>query len=108
MQQGSKTTLCPQCALDLKIVRTPAYASKQDKSAQALRIRLKGKGLNIHPGFAHDFADAESMDEFLRSLHDDECGIIEQHGKNLKILKALKARADADAENTAKSLLMDG
>ena len=73
-----------------------------------MRIRLKGRGLNIHPGFAHEFVDAESMDEFLRSLHDDECGIIEQHGKNLKILKALKFRADADTEDTAKSLMMDG
>lgn len=73
-----------------------------------MHIRLRGKGLNIHPGFTHEFADADSMDDFLLNLHDDECGIIEQHGKNLEILKALKYRADADAENTAKSLMMDG
>lgn len=48
------------------------------------------------------------MDEFWRNLHDDECCIIEQHGKNLEILKALKFRADADVEESAKSLAMNG
>ncbi len=109
LKQGHKATLCPQCAIEHNIIPNEnyQYASRQNKSAQ-LHIRLKGKGLNIHPEFIHDFVDEESMDEFLRNLHDDECGIIEQHGNSLQILRALKTRADADAEDTAKSLEMEG
>lgn len=56
----------------------------------------------------HEFGDDEGLSEFFRNLHDDECSIIAQHGKNLKILQMLKTRSDSDTENTAKSLAMDG
>jgi len=64
--------------------------------------------MGVHPNFAHEFLDAESMQEFLQNLHDDECCIIEQHGNDLEILQALKNRADADVQESTKSLVMDG
>jgi len=73
-----------------------------------LRIQLKGKEIDIHPGFINEFIDMEDIDEFLQNLHDDEHCIIEQHGNNLEVLRALKTRADADAEDTSKSLEMEG
>jgi len=41
-------------------------------------------------------------------LHDDECSIIAQHGKDLRKLKYMKARADRDVATTAKDLCMEG
>lgn len=80
------------------------------KSAQVIHIRLKGNDIGLHPQFLHeDFGgDIESLGDFLENLHDDECSIIAQHGKDLKKLRYMKARADHDVANTAKDLAMEG
>lgn len=64
----------------------------------------------MHPQFLHeDFGgDAEALGDFLDNLHDDECGIIAQHGTDLQKLKHMKARADHDIANTTKDLMMEG
>lgn len=80
------------------------------KHAQGLRIHIKGRDLDLHPSFLHeDFENnVESLQDFLDNLHDDECGIIAQQGKDLKALRALKQRADRDVGNTAKALAIEG
>lgn len=80
------------------------------KSAQVIHIHLKGHELGLHPQFLHeDFGgDANALRDFLDNLHDDECSIIAQHGKDLRKLKYMKARADHDIATTAKDLCMEG
>jgi len=64
----------------------------------------------MHPQFLHeDFGgDSDALGDFLDNLHDDECGIIAQHGRDLLKLRRIKARADHDVENTAKDLAIEG
>jgi hypothetical protein len=79
------------------------------KSAQVIHIRIKNHDVGLHPHFLNeDFGgDVDALGDFLDNLHEDECSIIAQHGKNLPMLKALKQRADHDVHNTAKDLAME-
>jgi len=67
---------------------------------------LDGHNIGLHPKFFHeDFGgDIDSFGDFLENLHDDECGIIARHGKDLQKLRYMKARYDHDVANTAKDL----
>jgi hypothetical protein len=87
-----------------------AFNLKNHKSAQIIHIRLKGHDLGLHPQFLdEDFGgDIDALGDFLENLHDDECSIIAQSGKDLKTLKALKMRSDHDVANAAKALCMEG
>jgi hypothetical protein len=75
-----------------------------------LRIHIKGRDLDLHPNFLQEdfFGDPDDLQEFLDNLHEDECGIIAQHGKNIDALRAIKQRADHDVENTSKALALEG
>lgn len=100
--------ICTHCVdwIEKNAVATTAFNYRAYKTAeQAMRITINPR--DLHPQFLSVFQDEDDIQNFLDSLSEYECSIIQQHRHNLNILKQIYDDVMSDLEETSKDLAME-
>ena len=102
--------MCPICVTQAEKMLAQQSDQVQQADNQSQIKTADHVNINIYdlsPDFTVLFSDDESAQDFIDSLSDYECSIIEQNKDNTELLKQIYQDVIEDLEDTAKSLAME-